>query len=158
MITALATVVSVETTEKGNKIELSCEQQTSCNHCSSQKSCGTGLISKAVGKKSHRWELTTDKDIKVGQTVEIGLSEQNLIRYASIVYLLPILGLILGATLAELFLVPILQAGEGLTIALSIGFMGLGILLAKHLSKRLQARSTKSVSLIRVFGEAIEIQ
>lgn len=158
MITALATVISVESTDKGNRVGLSCEQQTSCSHCSSQKSCGTGLVSKAVGNKTHRWELFTDKRVEVGQTVEIGLSEQNLIRYASIIYLLPILGLIFGAAIAELFFVPILQTGEGVTILLSVAFMGLGILLAKRLSKRLQAGSTQSVSLIRVLGEAIEIK
>ncbi|MDG3087150.1 SoxR reducing system RseC family protein [Vibrio hannami] len=158
MITALATVVSVEATTKGNKVGLSCEQQTSCSHCSSQKSCGTGLVSKAIGNKTHKWELMTDKLVEVGQTVEIGLSEQNLVKYASIIYLLPILGLILGATIAELFLTPIIQTGEGVTILLSVGFMGLGILLAKYLSRRLQSGTSQSVSLIRVLGEAIEIK
>ncbi|WED22242.1 SoxR reducing system RseC family protein [Vibrio sp. JC009] len=156
MITALATVVSVEATDEGNRLELSCEQQTSCSHCSSRSSCGTGIVSKAVGNKSHRWVLTTSKSVKAGQTVEIGLSERNLVQYASVVYLLPIFALILGAAIAELYLAPMLSMGEGLIIGVAILFMSAGILLAKQIAKSLQAKSQQSVSLIRVLGETLE--
>lgn len=51
MMTALATVTQVTAQQQHFSVELSCEQQTSCNSCASQKSCGTGIVSKAVGKK-----------------------------------------------------------------------------------------------------------
>jgi sigma-E factor negative regulatory protein RseC len=157
MITALATVVSVESQTGGNKIALSCEQQTSCSHCSSQKSCGTGIVSKAVGNKTHRWELTTDKHLKVGQTVEIGLSEKNLVTFASIIYLLPIFALILGATVAELLLVPALDMGEGFIILFSALCMFSGIALARYISAKLQFKSQQVVSIVRVLGETVPI-
>lgn len=37
MMTALATVIGVERHGKQYEIDLSCEQQTSCSSCSSQK-------------------------------------------------------------------------------------------------------------------------
>ncbi|MBE3798583.1 SoxR reducing system RseC family protein, partial [Vibrio parahaemolyticus] len=77
--------------------DLSCEQQTSCSSCSSQKSCGTGVVTKAIGNKSLSWHLRTEKNVQVGQVVEIGFPESSLIKSAMAVYLLPLFGLILGA-------------------------------------------------------------
>lgn len=52
MMTALATVADVHPSKDGYEVKLSCEQQTSCNHCASSASCGTGIASKAIGNKS----------------------------------------------------------------------------------------------------------
>ena len=101
MITALATVVSVTESKQGNLLELSCEKKTSCSHCASKDSCGTGMASKAVGNRSHKWELYTGEKVKAGQLVEIGLPEKSLIQYASIVYLIPLLMLMLGGFLGQ---------------------------------------------------------
>ncbi|MCV5655971.1 SoxR reducing system RseC family protein, partial [Escherichia coli] len=70
MMTALATVTDVHRRGKQYEIDLSCEQQTSCSSCSSQKSCGTGVVTKAIGNKSLSWHLRTDKSVKIGQVVE----------------------------------------------------------------------------------------
>lgn len=77
MMTALATVSAVKANATGYEVELSCDQQTSCSSCSSQKSCGTGVVSKAIGKKSLHWHLVTKKIVKEGQVVEIGLPEKE---------------------------------------------------------------------------------
>lgn len=59
MMTALATVTAVQPDAKGFHVELSCQQQTSCSSCSSSKSCGTGIVSKAIGNKALLWQLDT---------------------------------------------------------------------------------------------------
>lgn len=84
MMTALATVSAVKANATGYEVELSCDQQTSCSSCSSQKSCGTGVVSKAIGKKSLHWHLVTKKIVKEGQVVEIGLPEKSLLQSAAI--------------------------------------------------------------------------
>ena len=156
MITALATVVSVEEQGMGRLVGLSCEQQTSCSHCSSQKSCGTGIVSKAIGSKSHKWILTTDKKVRVGQIVEIGLPEKKLIHFAAIVYLLPLGMLMLGAVVGEFMIRPLVADGEWINILLSLAFMFFGIRLARRLSSRLQSKTEQSVSLLRVLGAPID--
>lgn len=158
MITALATVVAVDAQPDGNHLTLSCDQQTSCSHCASKSSCGTGVVSKAIGNKRHLWKLVTDKPVRAGQLVEIGLSEGNLVRYASIVYLLPILALFLGAALAEGYLAPVLAMGEGFSIAVSALFLLGGIGLARLISRRLQASSAKSVELLRLLGDELSVR
>ncbi len=157
MMTALATVTSVQAVKDGFMVGLSCEQQSSCSHCSSQKKCGTGVVSKAIGNKIHHWSLKTEKTVSVGQTVEIGLSEKKVIQYAALVYLLPLCLLIVGALLGQSWLSPLLGGGEGGTILLAVVGMGAGIALARTLSSRIQRQSKSSISIIRVLGDSISV-
>ncbi|NVD07497.1 transcriptional regulator [Vibrio sp. JPW-9-11-11] len=155
MMTALATVAKVAPQGQMFDVELSCEQQTSCSSCSSQKSCGTGIVTKAVGNKSLHWHLVTDKAVEPGQVVEIGLPEKSVLQSAALVYLVPLLAMIAGALAGQWWLAPMLSMGEGLVIAVSILATLGGIWLAKRLSYQLEQRSSQQVTLLRVLGEPI---
>ncbi len=155
MMTALATVVAVQRKNKGFHVELSCEQKTSCSSCSSAKSCGTGIVSKAIGSKSLHWQLDTDKSVAQGQVVEIGFPEKSLLQSAALVYLVPLFMMILGAWLADAWLAPVLVMGEGVTILASLLFIALGIYIAKIYSRQLEKRTEQEVVLLRVLGEPI---
>lgn len=155
MMTSLATVTSVTESERGNVLELSCQQQTSCSHCASQSSCGTGVVSKAIGNRSHHWSLVTREKVRPGQLVEIGLPEKKLLQFASIVYLIPIVLLMFGGFLGE-FLAGSAE-GEGPVILLAFLAMAAGIWLARKLSGKMQLASEQAVTLIRVLGEPVDI-
>lgn len=155
MMTALATVSEVTELASGFDVELSCEQQTSCSSCSSQKSCGTGIVSKAVGKKSLHWHLVTDKRVEKGQVVEIGLPEKSVLQSAALVYLLPLFAMIIGALVAQWWIAPAFSLGEGVIILTSALATVGGIYLAKRLSFRLEQQSSQQVILLRVLGEPI---
>ncbi|MCR9909182.1 SoxR reducing system RseC family protein [Vibrio campbellii] len=156
MMTALATVTGVHRHGQQYDVDLSCEQQTSCSSCSSQKSCGTGVVTKAIGNKTLSWHLRTPKSVKVGQVVEIGFPESSLIKSAMAVYLLPLFGLILGAVIGNFLLAPITAGGEGITILSSVLFAAGGMWLAKRVSRPLEDESKRQVTLIRVLGEPIQ--
>lgn len=155
MMTALATVSSVTQNAKGYDVELSCEQQTSCSSCSSQKSCGTGIVSKAIGSKALHWHLVTKKMVKVGQVVEIGLAEKSLLQSAAVVYLIPLFSLMVGALVANWWIAPSLGFGEGLVILLSALSAFAGIYVAKALASRIERQSSEQVILLRVLGEPV---
>lgn len=155
MMTSLATVTSVTESKRGNVLELSCQQQTSCSHCASQSSCGTGVVSKAIGNRSHRWSLVTREKVRPGQLVEIGLPEKKLLQFASIVYLIPIVLLMLGGFLGEYLLGSV--GGEGPVILLAFLAMGAGVWLARKLSGTMQQASEQAITLIRVLGDPVDI-
>lgn len=155
MMTALATITGVSPTSRGYQVALSCEQTTSCSSCSSQKSCGTGIVSKAVGNKALHWELMTDNQVHKGQVVEIGFPEKSLLQSAAIVYLVPLFMMMLGAAIGQLMIAPTLQLGEGGVILTSGLFAYAGLWLAKRLSKPIAEQSLQEVILIRVLGEPI---
>ncbi|TKF18352.1 transcriptional regulator [Vibrio genomosp. F6] len=155
MMTALATITDVHSTPNGYQVALSCEQTTSCSSCSSQKSCGTGIVSKAVGNKALNWELTTKSLVHEGQVVEIGFPEKSLLQSAAIVYLVPLFMLMVGAAVGQLLIAPTLQLGEGAVILTSALFAYAGLWLSKRLSKPIAEQSQQEVILIRVLGEPI---
>ncbi len=155
MMTALATVSAVTASSAGFEVNLSCEQKTSCSSCASQKSCGTGIVSKAVGSKALHWTLHTDKLIKAGQIVEIGFPERSLILSALVVYIVPLFSLILGAMVGQWLVAPLLSGGEGAVIASSALFIVLGVLVAKRIARVLETQSGHDVVLVRVLGEPI---
>lgn len=155
MMTALATVTGVTPLAEGYQVNLSCEQKTSCSGCASAKSCATGTVSKAIGNKSLQWNLTTPSLVSLGQVVEIGFPEKSLLQSAALVYLLPLLALLFGAALGDLWLAPLLNSGEGVVILTAVLFTALGVLTAKRFAQRLEASTKEQVVLLRVLGDPI---
>ncbi|CAM3509988.1 SoxR reducing system protein RseC [Vibrio aerogenes CECT 7868] len=155
MMTALATVSDVHPSKNGYEVKLRCEQQTSCSHCASSSSCGTGVVSKAVGNKSLSWSLETQQKLEPGQMVEIGLPEKSLLQSALIVYLFPLLMLITGTFAGEFIVSPFFHHSEPSVILTSVGFIVSGVFLSRLMSKRLEARTLNEVTLLRVLGESI---
>ncbi|MEZ9229703.1 SoxR reducing system RseC family protein [Vibrio amylolyticus] len=155
MMTALATVSAVHSRKDDFLLDLSCEQKTSCSSCASQKSCSTGVVSKAVGAKSLFWSVASPKSISAGQVVEIGFPEKTLLQSAVIVYILPIVFLMLGAAAAQALFVTHLQLGELSVIASAFLSAYIGFRIAKHKASQLEQASEQQVVLLRVLGEPI---
>ncbi len=148
MMSALATVLRVD----NDKVTVGCKQQTSCGNCASQQSCGTGIVSKVLPGKEHQWTFTTKQPLHVGQLVEVGLPEKNLLQSAIIVYIIPLLFLLLGAIFAQMILEPYLHFGEPFVIAVAIVFTGGGFKLAKFVATKIEAGTESELRLIRVLG------
>lgn len=76
----------------------------SCPRCASGKGCGAGIFT-ASGNEAQPVEASVREglDISEGDVVEISLAPDNLLQAAIIVYGLPMLGAIAGATLAYAF-------------------------------------------------------
>jgi sigma-E factor negative regulatory protein RseC len=155
MMKALATVASVYREGQSYCVELSCEQQTSCNSCQSKSSCGTGIVSKALGNKQLSWQLKTEKAVQPGDVVEIGFPEKRLLQSAALVYLLPILFLFIGALFGQFVLNASLATGEPVTILSALLFAFCGVMLARYLVRPLERKTSQKVILLRVLGHAI---
>lgn len=155
MMTALATVTGVNPLHPGYQLNLSCQQQTSCSHCASSKSCGTGLVSNALGNKVLHWQLTTSESVNTGQVVEIGFPEKSLLQSAALVYLFPLLMLFVGVIMGQYWLSPIFGGGELPIIVTALIGIVLGIGGAKKMARRLALRTQSEVVLIRVLGNPI---
>ncbi len=71
-------------------ITVKTQRNNSCGGCSANKSCGTGSLANILGKKHTEIKVTFSNNVKVGDTVIIGLNEKYLVKSAMILYLLPI--------------------------------------------------------------------
>ncbi|OIN08717.1 SoxR reducing system RseC family protein [Oceanisphaera psychrotolerans] len=109
MIEEIATVMAVHE----NGVEVACFSKSACGQCKQNSTCGTGLVSKALPGRDHRFVIATDLPLAVNQQVRIGIPEQSLLTSALLVYLLPLLLLLGGAGLASIGL----GLGDGGTLA-----------------------------------------
>lgn len=110
MIEQNARVIEVE----GAFAVIETERVSSCGSCASSKSCGTSALSKVLGHQVNHIRVINQINAKAGDQVIVGLQESALLRGSMAVYLVPLLGLILGGMLAQL-------AGEGGDIASGLG-------------------------------------
>lgn len=73
---------------KGNQFELESQHTSSCQSCTAKKSCGIGVLAKYFQKPLF---VNMDNDKQVGDTIELQISEAQLLKDAFMVYLMPLL-------------------------------------------------------------------
>ncbi|MGL4251848.1 MAG: SoxR reducing system RseC family protein [Aeromonas sp.] len=129
----LATVVAIE----GDHAWVACERRSACNGCQQQSNCGTGTVAKAFSMKAPRLRVRLTANVRIGQQIRLGIPQQSLLRGAALVYVLPLFCLLAGALFGQLWLAPLLSGGEGITILAALSGGGLGFLLVRYFSSRL---------------------
>ncbi|GEA52402.1 sigma-E factor regulatory protein RseC [Vibrio inusitatus NBRC 102082] len=157
-VTRVTEIGSPDLDEQLFKVDLSCEQQTSCNSCASKSSCATGQVTKAIGNKQHAWSLTTPLKVSEGDIVEIALPEKALLSAAALVYLVPLLFLFLGAVIGAEISEAIFEGQEWLSIVLGAGFALLSGMLVKAKLRRTKHDAEQQVTLIRTLGQQLEVK
>lgn len=98
MIIETAVVKSIT----GDQLTVQCESHSACNHCHASAECGTGTVAKAFPQRSHQFVVTGTAQVSVGDKIEIGLREKNIITSAMLVYLLPLFTMLTSIALAQL--------------------------------------------------------
>lgn len=154
MMRSLATVIAT----RPGKMTVSCQQQSSCGSCASRDSCGSGIVSKALPGRQHQITITTEVQAKVGEVVEIGLSERSMLHSAMLVYVLPLLCLVLGAALGQWWFISLAGGSELGVILTALVSGAVGLWLARHYAVRLEGVSAYQPSLIRVLGNPVSAE
>jgi sigma-E factor negative regulatory protein RseC len=89
----------------GDSIWVETIRQSTCDSCNASKACGQGVLNKIYDGQRHHIEIKLDEnspaDIKVDDEVEICVPEQTLLLGSFLVYLLPLLGLLIGGFLGQ---------------------------------------------------------
>ena len=129
MITEQAIVIRCN----GNRVEVELRRESACAHCDLVQGCGTGALSRLLGRRARPLMIETSQPLNPGDHLILELSEAALVKSSLLVYGLPLLGMLLAglltSALAEL---PEWQVA----IATAVGFMA-GFKLATTLSKRM---------------------
>lgn len=102
-----ARVVSVQRSAEGGDSTVWVEafQQSSCGKCQAQESCGHGVLQRWFARRHKQYPVRCGASeaslLAVGQWVEIGIPEGTLGRAAMLAYIMPLLGMLVAALLAE---------------------------------------------------------
>lgn len=141
---------------KGEIAWVETSRKTSCGSCEA-KGCGTGALSKVLGRKSQRMQVKNPIDAKPGEQVVLGISESALIKGSLAVYLVPLLALLAGGLFGELMATQMQWGEEGTTIIFALIGLGLSLLWLQRFNQRAANDETfNAVILRRVQSTSVE--
>lgn len=125
MIRALGTVIAVQS----DSLWVETVSQSTCGACVARQGCGQRLLSRLSGRSNRilvPWDSGVGRSIGVGDEVAIGIPEEILVKGSILVYLLPLLGLVAGATIGQ-----VLWQSDWAAILLGLVGLGCGGLLVR---------------------------
>lgn len=141
MIEEIATVVS--TAEQG--VWLKTTSSGNCNSCDENKTCGTGLVARALTPRDAHFFVFTELSLLPGEQVKIAVAEENLLKAAAMVYVLPVILLVVFAVVAQ----ALWQPPELLVILSAITGGIIGFLFAQKYNNYLN-RQPEQVQIVSV--------
>lgn len=129
------------------------EQTTSCGHCASSASCGTGqreaagigtVASRLAARRFTIDNLEGGAALQVGERVVIGVGEGALLGAALTAYGLPLLTALVGGSVGQG------MYGEDAAAMLGmVGGLAFGLFIARLLTRRLAARGDLAPRFLR---------
>lgn len=121
------------------------QRKTTCGSCSAKAACGQGILnSLSADKQPHTIKVRSDLQLREGDQVTLGISENALVRSAFLVYMLPLL-----AMLASAIAVSTLEVSEPWVILAGVlGFVG-GVTIVRFLSARYLDETTMQPVVLR---------
>lgn len=87
-----------------DKLVVETEIKTTCSGCSQKNHCGTGLVARSFSNKTSQMLVDNQEQLKLGDEVKIGVEESALVKLSLIIYMLPLLVMLLTASLGSLLL------------------------------------------------------
>lgn len=131
------------------QVEVKACASQGCGACRLSSSCGQGLLSRWLLRRTPSFTLVTDKPLAIGDKVLLGLEAHQLNKAALLQFILPLLTLLIAAMLAEFLGI---TAGFKLFL-IALAGLSVGLILARQLAKRLTA--SHSLKLVRQLNPAI---
>ena len=74
-----------------------------CQRCLRGEGCGAGVFGRLFARSGAEMWLTADQPLRPGQAVRVGVSPQDLLRAAALLYAVPLLAFILAAAAGATF-------------------------------------------------------
>lgn len=132
MIVEYGTIVEL----KGRQIAVVlCQKQSACQHCPSSGACQIGDDGKSMLVESFN-----QIGAEVGDRVKVVTSTKNFLQSSFILYILPVIGLLIGAIAGQLIAE---NTGVGIDSKLLAALIGVAFMAGTFLSIRVGTRALK---------------
>jgi len=129
----MLTESAIVTRRDGRRIELELQRGSACGNCELRQGCGTGALSRLLGRRSKALFIETEQELEPGDEVQLALSESALVKASLTLYGLPLLGMVLAGLLAAS-----VAAAEWLVVVAAVGGFYGGYRVAVFLTNRLE--------------------
>lgn len=121
-----------------------CVSKSACGSCGSAEHCGNSAIAKAFPTRTHQLSVAITEEVKVGDSIELGLNAKNMLNSALLVYLLPLLLLIVGAGIGKT-----MQLSEGIIIMTSLFGLAIGFMMVKLSTRHFVTQAKYKPKMLR---------
>ncbi len=125
------------------------QKKSTCGGCEDQTGCGISTLGKVFGNKTSKIDVDNQLNAKVGDEVEIGLSEKDLLKVALKSYIAPLAGFFIFAVIGTFLQNKMSFDSEWIVVLFAILGMGLGWKLFKP------ADVTNSVVMLKAADKQI---
>ncbi|WP_194755810.1 SoxR reducing system RseC family protein [Aliidiomarina indica] len=146
MIRELGEVIDID----GHAVTVATQLKQGCGGCQQQNHCGAGLLSKAFPTRQGTLSIWMEKVPNLGDSVEILLPEQVMVRFSLLLYLVPLIALFIGAWLGNSLL-----GSEGVSILLGFSAFALSFFVLKQWLKIRDIRVRKLIQVNVVAAETL---
>ncbi len=103
MIKETGKIIAIEELHGKRVAVVECISKSACSGCNNQSSCGVGTVAKTFANKTHQFEVPYTEGMAVDEFIELQINNSDLIKSASLAYLVPLIFFIGGALLAKQF-------------------------------------------------------
>ncbi len=114
---------AIVTARQGNQATLEIERRTACGLCGQKRGCGNATWGKLLRHSSHGFTAENHVNAHVGDSVVVGIEESTVLSSTLYLYVLPLLGLIIGTVLADTLFNNQFYVMLGAIIGLVLGFL-----------------------------------
>lgn len=129
---------------------IKCQTKSGCGSCASRSACGTSALSELTGEKTTKDDnLFTVESIiplKIGQKVEIGLSEKSLLISTLLLYALPLFTILLTTLIGQAYF-----KSEFITLFFIVINTMLSFIFIRFYAKKLQVKPQYQPVLLKAF-------
>ncbi len=114
---------AIVTGRADNQATLEIERRTACSLCGQKRGCGNAAWGKLLGHKSHAFNAENPINANIGDSVVVGIDEHAMLNSVFFLYVVPLLGMLIGAVLADVFLNNEFYVILGAVSGLVLGFV-----------------------------------
>lgn len=152
MIEQQARVISVD----ADVVGFATEQAGGCSSCSAKGGCGTSLIAQLFPNRPEQTLLLPrtqcPPSIQSGERWVLAINEQHFGVMAVLLYLVPLMGLLLGSMLGHWLI-----AKELFVVLMGLSGLYGGLLWSRHQARRHEQRLREAIVVLRKVKPHIEV-
>ncbi|PKH01752.1 transcriptional regulator [Psychromonas sp. MB-3u-54] len=133
MVAEQGKIIAIEKSEGETLAHIEYISKSACSSCQNNDTCGVGVVSKSFSDKALQFTIPYAEEMAVDKFVELNINNNDLIKSAMLVYLVPLLFFITSALIAKQLNI----TNEAFIILIAISWAAVGFVITHFVSKKL---------------------
>ncbi|WP_372882784.1 SoxR reducing system RseC family protein [Psychromonas sp.] len=125
--------MAVEKVNGKSIAHIECVSKSACSSCQNNSNCGVGVVSKTFSDKTQHFTVPYEEGMEVDKFVELHINNNDLIKSAVLVYLVPLIFFISSALIAKQLQID----NEALIILIAMACAAVGLAITRIISKKI---------------------